>query len=146
MISYFKFKNTNTGTQIFLRKKRNVFDKPKETYISKKGNILITGILASGKSKKLESFNKKADELWKDKVISFSATDSISEIFHKNLNGHSEITDLLSVTEKLDTSKNFVKAMALVEKAKNSTIIIDDIDRLSGKKLEITKDLIRTKI
>ena len=39
--------------------------------------------------------------------------------------------------------KQYVKFEALVEKAKKSVLIIDDIDKITGKKLELTKDLIR---
>ncbi|HEF9827174.1 TPA: hypothetical protein SB195_001708 [Campylobacter coli] len=134
-----------------LRKKKTIFDKPKETYISKKSDILITGINASGKSKRLNSFLKNAKDLWKkEHIIFFHATDSLSEIFHRNLDNDDETKRLIYGNENanlnlenLDTSKNYLKIIALVEKSKNSTLIIDDLDKLTGKKLEMAKELLR---
>ncbi|MBC5858377.1 hypothetical protein Cjcuy013_08735 [Campylobacter jejuni] len=112
---------------------------------------MITGINASGKSKRLNSFLKNAKDLWKkDHMIFFSATDSLAEIFHRNLDNDDETKRLIYGThdanlnlENLDTSKNYLKIIALVEKSKNSTLIIDDLDKLTGKKLEMTKELMR---
>ncbi|EDO7662171.1 hypothetical protein GNX88_07745 [Campylobacter coli] len=133
-----------------MRKKKTIFDKPKETYISKKSDILITGINASGKSKRLNSFLQNAKDLWKkEHVIFFHATDSLSEIFHRNLDNDDETKRLIYGEnanlnlENLDTSKNYLKIIALVEKSKNSTLIIDDLDKLTGKKLEMAKELLR---
>ncbi|ENB1880149.1 hypothetical protein ABHE30_001856 [Campylobacter coli] len=127
-----------------------VLFKPKETYISKKSDILITGINASGKSKRLNSFLQNAKDLWKkEHVIFFHATDSLSEIFHRNLDNDDETKRLIYGEnanlnlENLDTSKNYLKIIALVEKSKNSTLIIDDLDKLNGKKLEMAKELLR---
>ncbi|ELE3136705.1 hypothetical protein RMG83_001661 [Campylobacter coli] len=133
-----------------MRKKKTIFDKPKETYISKKSDILITGINASGKSKRLNSFLQNAKDLWKkEHIIFFHATDSLSEIFHRNLDNDDETKRLIYGEnanlnlENLDTSKNYLKIIALVEKSKNSTLIIDDLDKLNGKKLEMAKELLR---
>ncbi|EMQ3101383.1 hypothetical protein WF003_001737 [Campylobacter coli] len=119
-------------------------------FISKKSDILITGINASGKSKRLNSFLQNAKDLWKkEHVIFFHATDSLSEIFHRNLDNDDETKRLIYGEnanlnlENLDTSKNYLKIIALVEKSKNSTLIIDDLDKLNGKKLEMAKELLR---
>ncbi|EPH5670184.1 hypothetical protein ACS0GW_001865 [Campylobacter jejuni] len=119
-------------------------------FISKKSDILITGINASGKSKRLNSFLQNAKDLWKkEHVIFFHATDSLSEIFHRNLDNDDETKRLIYGEnanlnlENLDTSKNYLKIIALVEKSKNSTLIIDDLDKLTGKKLEMAKELLR---
>ncbi|MGP9834373.1 hypothetical protein U5G93_00330 (plasmid) [Campylobacter coli] len=150
MLHYFRFKKDGNCTKILLRKKKTIFDKPKETYISKKSDILITGINASGKSKRLNSFLQNAKDLWKkEHVIFFHATDSLSEIFHRNLDNDDETKRLIYGEnanlnlENLDTSKNYLKIIALVEKSKNSTLIIDDLDKLTGKKLEMAKELLR---
>ncbi|ELP2574029.1 hypothetical protein SNS51_001750 [Campylobacter coli] len=150
MLHYFRFKKDGNCTKILLRKKKTIFDKPKETYISKKSDILITGINASGKSKRLNSFLQNAKDLWKkEHVIFFHATDSLSEIFHRNLDNDDETKRLIYGEnanlnlENLDTSKNYLKIIALVEKSKNSTLIIDDLDKLNGKKLEMAKELLR---
>lgn len=119
-------------------------------FISKKSDILITGINASGKSKRLNSFLQNAKDLWKkEHIIFFHATDSLSEIFHRNLDNDDETKRLIYGEnanlnlENLDTSKNYLKIIALVEKSKNSTLIIDDLDKLTGKKLEMAKELLR---
>ncbi|EIC6068487.1 hypothetical protein LAG23_001633 [Campylobacter coli] len=150
MLHYFRFKKDGNCTKILLRKKKTIFDKPKEIYISKKSDILITGINASGKSKRLNSFLQNAKDLWKkEHVIFFHATDSLSEIFHRNLDNDDETKRLIYGEnanlnlENLDTSKNYLKIIALVEKSKNSTLIIDDLDKLNGKKLEMAKELLR---
>ena len=156
MIRYFKFKKQPNGSRVlYLREKKNLHDKPKETYISKKGSLMIYGIEASGKSHKLATVVRNADALWaKETKIIFKATDSLAEILHKNLDGDEETQKLLitdpsalenieDISELFDVKKQYVKFEALSEKAKKSVLIIDDIDRLSGKKLELTKDLLR---
>ena len=157
MIKYFKFKKRPNGNrQLYLKEKKDIFDKkPKEIYISKKGSLCIYGIEASGKSQKLKTIISYADELWKnDTKIIFKATDSLSEILYKNLDGDDETKELLfeeqEDIESLDiqrtlgaVKKQYVRFEALVEKAKKSVLIIDDIDKITGKKLELTKDLLR---
>jgi len=159
MVKYFKFKKHSSGNsqQLILREKATIYDKPKETYISKKGSLIIYGIEASGKTQKLTTIVNHVDELWKKETkIIFKATDSLSEILHKNLDGDEETQKLLITDETienlddvedladiLDVKKQYVKFEALNEKAKNSILIIDDIDKLTGKKLELTKDLLR---
>ena len=157
MIKYFKFKKRPNGNrQLYLKEKKDIFDKnPKETYISKKGSLIIYGIEASGKSQKLRTIVNMVDSLWKNETkIIFKATDSLSEILYKNLDSNEEtqkllitnqpsLDDIECVEDLVDVSKQYVKFEALVEKAKKSVLIIDDIDKITGKKLELTKDLIR---
>lgn len=157
---YFKFKKKGEGNRVlYLREKKNVYDKPKETYISKKGSLMIFGIEASGKSHKLATIVRNADELWaKETKIIFKASDSLSEILYKNLDGDEETQKLLITSphapmecvgedgeevEIYDVKKQYVKFEALLEKAKKSVLIIDDLDKVQGKKLELTKDLLR---
>jgi len=160
MIRYFKFKKKPNGSRVlYLREKNNVHDKPKETYISKKGSLLIFGIEASGKSHKLATIVRNVDALWKKETkIIFKASDSLSEILYKNLDNDEETQKLLITSpaniacvgdngedvELFDIKKQYVKFEALVEKAKNSVLIIDDLEKVTGKKLELTKDLIRS--
>jgi len=139
MIKYFKFKKINNdgNRALYLKEKKDIFDKnPKETYISKKGSLIIYGIEASGKSQKLKTIVNMVDSLWKNETkIIFKATDSLSEILHKNLDNDEETQKLLIT--------NPDEIEALIEKAKMSVVIIDDIDKITGKKLELTKDLVR---
>jgi len=156
MITYFKFKKKPNGHRVlYLREKNRTHDKPKETYISKKGSLMIFGIEASGKSHKLATIVKNADALWKtDNKIIFKATDSLSEIIHKNLDGDEEtqkllitdptvLEDIEDISDLIDVKKQYIKFEALTEKAKTSVLIIDDIDKITGKKLELTKDLLK---
>lgn len=152
-MKYFKFKNKGDGNRVlYLREKKNMYDKPKETYISKKGSLMIYGINASGKSHKLQTIIRNVDALWQkeDKII-FKATDSLSEILHKNLPNDKEVQQLLTCNietheeeiELIDIKKQYIKFEALMEKSKNSVLVIDDVDKVTGKKLELTKDLLR---
>jgi len=158
MIKYFKFKKKPNGSRVlYIREKSNVHDKPKEIYISKKGSLAIYGVEASGKSHKLETIIRNADALWqKETKIVFKATDALSEILYKNLDEEEEIKRLLitnlndldedEMTENeivIDVKKQYIKFQALIEKSKNSVLIIDDIDKITGKKLELTKELLR---
>jgi len=154
MIKYFKFKKRPNGhRQLYLKEKKDIFDKnPKETYISKKGSLIIYGIEASGKSQKLKTIVNMVDSLWKNETkIIFKATDSLSEILYKNLDNDEETQKLLitdpqdieCIEDIVDVKKQYVKFEALIEKAKKSVLIIDDLDKITGKKLELTKDLIR---
>lgn len=149
MIKYFRFKSQkgNPKKDIILREKKNVFDKnPKEQYISKKGNIVIFGINASGKSRRIESIHAEAGNIWKDSIIFLKATDALGEIFSRNLESEKETKMLLDSEGEeieLDTSKQYIKLQALAEKAKQSVVIIDDCDKLTGKKLELAKDLLK---
>lgn len=155
MIQYFRFKKKTDNLKVlYFREKRNVFDKKiKEKYISKRKSIIILGVEASGKSKLLARLVENIDFLFpKNFKIIFKATDNLAEILHKNLDGDEETQKLLITKnteeeekeiEILDIKKQYIKIEALKKKAKNNVIIIDDIDRLTGKKLEITKDLIR---
>lgn len=156
-MKYFKFKKISgeNNRALYLREKKNMYDKPKETYISKKGSLMIYGINASGKSHKLQTIVRNVDSLWqKETKIIFKATDSLSEILYKNLDGDEETQKLLITSphavdmdgediEVFDLKKQYVKFDALMEKAKNSVLIIDDVDKVTGKKLELTKDLLR---
>lgn len=156
-MKYFKFKKAPSGGRnLILREKNNMYDKPTETYISKKGSLMIFGIEASGKSHKLVTIVKNADLLWvKETKIIFKATDSLSEILYKNLDGDEETQKLLitggshdienieDIEELFDLKKQYIKFEALTEKAKKSVLIIDDLDKITGKKLELTKDLMR---
>lgn len=155
-MKYFKFKKIGENNRaLYLREKKNIYDKPKETYISKKGSLMIYGINASGKSHKLQTIVRNVDELWKKETkIIFKATDSLSEILYKNLDDDEETQKLLITSphavdadgeevEVIDVKKQYIKFDALMEKAKKSVLIIDDVDKLTGKKLELTKDLLR---
>ena len=153
MIQYFRFRKRTDNTKVlYFREKRSIFDKKiKEKYISKRKSIIILGVEASGKSKLLTRLVENIDLLFpRNLKIIFKATDNLAEILHKNLDGDEETQKLLITKnteeeeiEILDIKKQYIKIEALKKKAKDNIVIVDDVDRLTGKKLEITKDLIR---
>ena len=98
MIRYFRFKSQkgNAKKDIILREKKNLFDKPIEKHISKKGNIVLFGINASGKTKRLNSIVEESKNIWKEPIIFLKATDAISEILNRNLDSESEARELLT--------------------------------------------------
>jgi hypothetical protein len=147
MISYFRIKENKGSHELRHRTKKKMFDKAKEKYISKKQWIFIHGAEGSGKSRHLEKLKEKADLVWKKlEIIHIKNTDSISEILHKALGEEAEkyldieTDDGQEIT--LDTKKQYIQIEALVQKSKSSVVIIDNIDKFTGKKLEILKDIL----
>ena len=73
----------------------------------------------------------------------------MAELIFKNIDTDDIKLYLLSLDDKTqiiaeqNISKQFIKIDALKYKAKRSFLFIDDIDKFTGKKLEILKDLVR---
>ena len=94
-------------------------------------------------------------EIWDENKYSFiwfSGTDSITEILHKNLTeednakfSEDKLEEYLDFDIDLDEhiNKQYIKLRILSEKAKSSILFMDDTDKLTGKKLEIAKELLR---
>jgi len=145
MLKYFNIHKDKGYTELRYREKRRIFDEPtKELRISKKKNIAIYGTSGAGKSLRLEQLKNKAHLLWsKDEVIFFKGTDSISEMLHKNLGENTAEYLNEEDLEVIDVKKQYIQIQALIEKAKKSTVFIDDLDSFTGKKLEILKDITR---
>ncbi len=151
---YLKFKSSKTSklkSMVLRIKKKKYAKKCKEIYISKKKNILITGLEAAGKSKELGKIINKKEELFKNKKhLLLNAKDSFSTWYNTNITTK-DINKMLEAIEdeeeKEELEKNLkkphVKEFTLINRAENAIIFIDDIDMLQGKKLEMVKNIIR---
>ena len=105
--------------------------------------------------KKFLNFGNKNKRYGMKKNIAsfgFSGTDSITEILHKNLTdednakfSEDKLEEYLDFDIDLDEhiNKQYIKLRILSEKAKSSILFMDDTDKLTGKKLEIAKELLR---
>jgi hypothetical protein len=124
-----------------LREKADPFAKDvKETYIQKGGIIEIFGVQASGKSRYILRIRESAKELWRFPSIYIKSTDSLTDIINRNLGGTAKAVPQCSDEDDAPLEKiDLLKA-----KAEKSVLIVDDIDKFSGKKLELLKDLCRT--
>jgi hypothetical protein len=124
----------------------------KEKYISKRKSLLIYGLDTSGKSKELNKVYNRRDELFnteKFDCIYFSFSDSLAEIIFKTITDDDIELYLKSLDENKrdlaakNINKQFFRVEVLKFKTKSSYLFIDDLDKFTGKKLEILKDLIR---
>ncbi len=153
MVKYFKLKGSKTSkykSLVFREKPKKFSKKCKETYIKKTESLIITGMHSSGKTRELQKIIKNKDLIYKKtKFIILKGTDSLSDWFTHNIDDDDIYTYLNQYTEdekiviEKEMKKQYMKIEVLKNKAKNSVLIIDDIDRLSGKKTEVVKDLVR---
>jgi len=138
---------------IYFRTRSKKYAKEKDRYISKSKSLLIEGMDASGKSKEIKKlFDRKNEVYIKEKEFIFlKASDSLSDWFQANLK-KSDANKLLedqslSDEEKEEIEENinkqYIKIQMLIRKTKGAVLFIDDIDQLSGKKLEVVKDLVK---
>ena len=138
---------------IYFRTRPKKFAKAKDHYISKKKSLLIEGMNASGKSKEIKKlFDRKNEVYIKEKEFIFlKATDSLTDWFQANLK-KSDANKLLedpSLTDEEkeeiedNINKQYIKIQMLIRKTKGAVLFVDDIDQLSGKKLEVVKDLVK---
>lgn len=109
----------------------------KEEYVKRSGIIEIFGVHASGKSRMIERIRTAAKELWRFPMIYVKATDSLADIYTRNVGGGSDV----QCSDDSDMPAD--KWELLYEKSRNCVLIIDDADKMSGKKLEICKELCR---
>jgi len=149
-----KVKDRNFKSLIFRERKRK-YEKESDTYISKVKPVIIYGKAATGKSKEISKLWEQKQEIWDEKKYSFiwfSGTDSITEILHKNLTdednakfSEDKLEEYLDFDIDLDEhiNKQYIKLRILSEKAKSSILFMDNTDKLTGKKLEIAKELLR---
>ncbi len=156
-MQFFRLKNNKNHLfkSIILRTRAKKYDKEIDTYISKVKPIMILGKAASGKSKQLGRLWDNKESIWdknKYNFIWFSGIDSITEILYKNIKDNDSANfaedkyeEYLEEDIAIDDyiNKQYMRIMILIEKAKNSILFIDDADKLTGKKLEIIKDMLR---
>ena len=153
--AYMRFKKAKStqksGTRflIWTEKKRKWADKSKEKYISKKKSIIIEGLHASGKTRELNKIMRRSGEVWTRKtIIQLRASDSLVDWFAKNLESDDEqkLIDANKKDEEMlvaNIKRQHIKIMQLTNKSDGCILLLDDVDKLVGKKKEIVKDLIR---
>ena len=154
MLKFLRFKKVKNHKykSIIFREKYRYSNDMKERYIGKKISLLIYGLETSGKSKELNKIYDNKEVIFdmsKYSTIFIHATDSLAEIFYKNIDDVDTENYLLSLDDEkqIEAEKNinkqFIKIEVLKHKANKSFLFIDDIDKFTGKKLEILKSLIR---
>jgi uncharacterized protein YgfB (UPF0149 family) len=152
MFRYLKFKKKKYCNKRFIyliEKKRKWHNKEKKKYISKKSSFVIEGLHASGKTRELLKIHEKKYDIWSEKenFILIKASDSLSDWLNKNIDKKTKETFINEHKENIEIIENIrkqhIKIAQLIFKAENGIVLIDDIDKLSGKKKEIVKDLIK---
>jgi len=122
-----------------------MFSNAKDQYVSKKASILITGLHGSGKTRNLLKLYNNKEQVYRNRsTIFLKATESLSEMLHKNLTDEEKAKyyEKFGIDKKLQ-NKQFILIDILLKKAESSILFIDDIDKFTGKKLEVLKDLVR---
>lgn len=106
----------------------------KEVYIQKTKNLIIEGFNASGKSLIFNKFLEKGSLIYNLPLIHLKSTDSLSDVFFNNGIVKAELEGEFCTANK---------EKKLIEKSKNSLLIVDNVDKFTGKKLELLKALLR---
>ncbi len=153
--AYMRFKKAKStkksGTRflIWTEKKRKWANKSKEKYISKKKSIVIEGLHASGKTRELNKILRHSKNVWGTRtIIHLRSSDSLVDWFAKNLETEDE-QKLLEANKKdaemlaANIKRQHIKIAQLANKSDKAILLLDDVDKLVGKKKEIVKDLIR---
>jgi hypothetical protein len=170
MIKYFSIKqrtNPETNkrkrnTEVYFReKKTRRSKKEKATYISKSKNILITGEVASGKTKELHKLYNQKENIYNSSrrnfnFIYFNCNISLSEIldiFEENQENKNQKIDIKDLQEHINNiedeeetkdKKTMYKRIQLLEQfSKGAILFVDDIHKATGRKLETLKHLLK---
>jgi predicted PilT family ATPase len=161
-------KNNNYKKQrcaeLYFREKNNKMSKKeKSTYISKSKNILISGEVASGKTKELIKLYRGKEAIYnslktQNKFIYFDCNVSLSEILQIFEESLEKITRTFTSQElqirlnnieddEEQDNKNsktlYTKIKTLEEYSKGAILFIDDINKATGRKLETLKNLVK---
>ena len=128
-----------------IREKAHPFAPVKsEEYVRRGGIIEIFGVQASGKTRMIERIREASKELWRFPLVYVKATDSLADIYSRNVGAPAKSSKAgEQFFEDDDVSQIGDKWDILYEKATKAVVIIDDADKMSGKKLEICKELCR---
>jgi Cdc6-like AAA superfamily ATPase len=172
MIKYFSIKqrakkenhsyNTKRCVEVYFReKKTRQSKKEKSTYISKNKNILITGEVASGKTKELHKLYNQKENIYNstkrtNNFIYFNCNISLSEIldiFEENLENTNQQIDIKDIQHHIENiedqeettdKRTMYKRVKELEQYSNGAILfVDDIHKASGRKLETLKHLLK---
>ncbi len=134
MIKYFQVNNkTGRTAEIYYREKANTRSKcSKETYISKRKSVLITGDGDSGKTRNLIKIWDKRADIWKKKPhILLNAITPLDEWIGTNR----EYLPVIKNEKQWQTVKRLIKFCA----DKKAVVFIDNAHKLTGRKLDIAK-------
>jgi hypothetical protein len=148
----------------FREKKTRRSKKEKATYISKSKNILISGEIASGKTKELIKLYRGKETIYnnlktQNKFIYFDCNVSLSEILQIFEESLEKVTKTftpqelqirlnnIEVDDEEQDNKNsktlYTKIKTLEEYSKGAILFVDDINKASGRKLETLKSLVK---
>ena len=106
----------------------------KEIYIQKSKNLIVEGFNASGKSLIFNKFVEKGKQIYNLDIVFLKSSDTLSDIFFNNNITKEEVNGEFCTANK---------EKKIIEKSKNSLIIVDNADKFTGKKLELLKGLAR---
>jgi alpha-N-acetylglucosamine transferase len=146
-----KSKKTNEVSRfdIYIREKKNKWDnKTKDKYINRNKNIIFEGLEGAGKSRELEKLKNYNIKIWRNKKVFFiKGIEPFSEWFHKNIT-EQEIEEFAKENNltKKELNKSFTKLEIMIKNFKNGVLIIDDIDKIVGRKMEILKEFLKIDI
>lgn len=155
-LKFLRLKKLNPNSDlrgIVLRERPRKFSKTcKETWITKKQSILITGLAASGKTRELEKLYSARNEIFpKDNFLKINSHESVGDWITKNLKD--EILTQYIESQKdnelayqylsKNSKKQTVQLEALEYFASGSIIFIDDIDKMQGRKKEFLKQIVK---
>ena len=155
-MTYLRLKKLNSESPvkgIVLRNKPRKYSKTcKETWISKKSSILITGVASAGKTRELEKlYNAKLDIFPKDTFLKINAHESVGDWITKNLTekvliqfieSHKDDELVYQYLSK-NIKKQTVQLEALEYFASGSIVFIDDLDKMQGRKKEFLKQIVK---
>ena len=146
MIKFLKFNKTQNNTvSIILRQRYRRYGDETDKYI-KKQSLILEGIEGAGKTRYLSrifALRKKIYKRLADKhrFIYISNVEGITDIFDKL---HDKLISELDYEEEdLKGLKVAQKINYIEEYAYNNIIFIDNMDRFTGRKLELLKALMR---
>jgi len=145
-----KLKRTEDITlDIYLREKRNKFsNKTKDKYLNRNKHIVLQGLEGAGKSRELIKLRDYSMKIWKEKKVFYiRAIDTIKEIVENNITT-AELKKYLEENNltKKDLNKTIVRIELMQHYIKNNVLLIDDIDKFTGKKLEFLKELLKQEV
>jgi hypothetical protein len=146
MYKFLRFKRKKNNTvSIILRQRYRKFGKEKDTYIRKQ-SLIIEGIEGAGKTRYLNKIYSLRNQIYKrlakkHHFLYISNTEGISDIFDKI---HDKLIEFFDYEEDDLKRLKVSKKIELIEEYTNNNIVfVDNIDRFTGRKLELLKVLIR---
>ena len=156
MIHFLKLKRTKqirkktgkaTTRALYVEKNYRMGKVTMEKTIAVSKPILVCGKHSSGKTRWLKRLCRNANEIWakqKDSPLFFNSTGSINE--WKDQEPIKDWWNSNNSEKKWEKLSGHKKERVIVEYVSSvwTTVFVDNIDRLSGKKLEVMKNIIES--